>query len=227
MKIFNKIGDLLFKILKLIGILIIILILCFIIKWRIDKLYIDSVAKAEVKFSLNDEYFKTVDDINKIFKPEEAKSTPTALLEEKDNENIISITIPEGAKIEEVGQILKENNFMTDIKSFKELLYRMGVENKIIPGTYEIPKDTKIRDTILKITGTRSNTYELEISNGAAADAVGAKLQKMGIIESGTTFAQKCKEHEVYYKMKPGKYTIQTPLRVQFIIQELTGETIK
>ena len=228
MKAFNKVGDLLFKILKLIGIAIFIAILCFIIKWRIDKLYIDSVAKAEVKFTLKDEYRKTIDDIKKVDKaPEEAESTPAALLEEDENENIIKVTIPEGETTEQIGEILKENGLMTDVKAFKKLLYKMGLENKIIPGTYEIPKGTKIRDTILLITDSESKVYEFEISKGAAADAVGAKLQKMGVIESGTTFAQKCREHGVFYKMKPGKHVIETPLRVQYIMEEVTGETIK
>lgn len=227
MKIFSKISDFLFKFIEVILVLLFIALLCFIVKWRIDALYINSLSQSKINFTIADEFKKTKTDIiNFKNKDENQISTPQPLLEENIDEDLVCITIPEGSSVDEVGNMLIENNLMTDLPAFKGLVDSMGLSNKFVAGSFKVKKDSKIRDTILELTNSKSKEYDVEIMEGAAADAVGQKLEGLGIIESGKTFEQNCKEYNVYYKFKPGNYKIVTPIKVKVLIEELTGETI-
>lgn len=228
---FGKISDFLFKILQLFFVLLFIAILCFIVKWRIDALYINSLSENKINFSLVDEFQKTKKDILtlKNGEIEDQVTTPQQLLDEDSNKNsnILTITIPENSSIDDIGNILIENNLMTSLSSFKSLVDSMGLNSKFVAGSFEIKKDSKIRDTILTLTNTESKEYEFEILEGAAADAVGKKLQSLGVIQSASTFSQNAKDYNVFYKFKPGKYKIQTPIKVKNLIEILTGEKIQ
>src|SRR5699024_7054975 len=111
---FGKISDFLFKILQLFFILLFIAILCFIVKWRIDALYINSLSENKINFSLIDEFQKTKKDILtlKNGEIEDQVTTPQQLLDEDSNKNsnILTITIPENSSIDDIGNILIENN---------------------------------------------------------------------------------------------------------------------
>ena len=229
MKIFSTLSDCLFKLFKIILLLILILVLCFIVKWRIDALYIDSLSKNRIEFTLKDEFDKSKLDLANLRNKntEEQIVTPQPLLDENKNTNIVSITIPEGSNIDTIGDILIENHLMTDLNAFKTIVDNMGLTNKFTAGSFEINKDSKIKDTIYLLTDAKPQVYEIEIMPGAAADAVGKKLQDMGVIESGPTFAQNCKTYNVFYKFKPGKYKIETPVKVKVLIRQLTGENIQ
>lgn len=229
MKIFSKLSDGLFKLLKFILVLIFILALCYIVKWRIDKLYITELAGSDIEFSMKDEYHKVIKDIRMIVKKDEMQEvvTPQALLDEEEDSDIINIAIPEDATVPEIGKILLEKELMTDENAFEALVYNMGVENKFSAGSFEIEKGTKIRDTILILTGLENHLYEIEIMPGAAGDAVGEKLEKLGVIESGAEFAKNAREYGVFYKFKPGEYQIEKPIRVKVLIEQLTNGSMK
>lgn len=227
---FRKISDFLFKLLQLFFILLFVLILCFIVKWRIDALYINSLSENKINFSLVDEFEKTKKDIIalKNCETEDQVTTPQPLLDESNSEskNILTINIPQNSSVDDIGNILIENKLMTNLNSFKTLVDNMGLTNKFVAGSFKIDKDSKIRDTILVLTNTKSKEYEFEILEGASADAVGKKLQKLGIIESAATFSQNAKNYNVFYKFKPGKYKIQTPIKIKVLIEQLTGEKL-
>lgn len=228
MKIFSKISDFMFKVLGIALILLFIAVLCFIVRWRINSLYINSLSKSKIDYTIVDEFEKTKTAIINFKKGEETErlATPLPLLDEEVNKDLISVTIPDGSSVEDVGNLLLEKNLMTNMNSFKSLVDSMGLTNSFVTGSYNIAKDSKIKDTILTLTNSKCKKYEIDISEGAAADAVGDKLQNLGVIESSYTFEQNCKEYGVYYSFKPGHYTIETPTKVKEIIKKLTQTNI-
>lgn len=228
MKIFSKISDFLFKVLEIVLVLLFVTILVFIVKWRINALYINSLSTSKIDYTIVDEFEKTKADIInfKNGNVEEQLSTPQPLLEEDINENLVCISIPEGSNIEDIGSILLENNLMTNMNAFVSLVDSMGLTNKFQAGSFKIEKENKIKDTVLQLTNSKYKSYEIDISEGAAADAVAKKLQELGIIESAYTFEQNCKEYGVYYSFKPGHYKIETPIKIKVLIGQLTQTNI-
>ncbi|RVU54586.1 endolytic transglycosylase MltG [Anaerosphaera multitolerans] len=224
MKIFNAIADFFFKIVRILIVLLVIFILGFLIKWKMDTLYMQNIAQSKITFTIKDEFNKTYNDIKSLFVKNEETQAVLPVVEDTVSKNMVQVTIPQEATVDDIGRELIDKKLMTDLNAFKNLAYNMGLENKFVRGTYEINKDSKIRDTILILTNTQSKEFEVEISEGAAADAVGKKLQKMGIIESADAFAAQCKKLGCFYKFKPGTYTIETPTRVIKIIETMTGE---
>lgn len=224
MKFFTNLTDFLLKIISLVVLLSIIIGLALVIRWKIDTLYMENIAGDEIEFTLLDEIEKTKLDIELYLNGDEPKSTPQIEIIKDKEEDLVSITIPEGASIDDIANELLNKKLMTSIPDFKALVDSMGLTDKFVCGTYQIPKDNKIKNTILTITNSTIKNYEITISEGAAADAVGAKLEKIGAIQSAKAFEEQCKDLNCFYKFKPGTYTIETPSKVIKIIEMLTGE---
>lgn len=225
MSFFNKLTDFFFKIFRILVVLLVVLVLGFIIKWKIDTLYFQNTSNTDANFTIRDEINKTYLDIKNLFYTEEETENLLPVVEEPTDKIIVQITIPQDSTVDDIGKELIDKNLMKDLSAFKTLVHNMGLENKFVSGTYEVNKDSKIKDTILMLTNTQAREYEVEISKGAAGDAVGKKLEKLGIIQSADAFSKQCKDLGCFYKFKPGTYKIETPTRVVNIIETMTGET--
>lgn len=71
---------------------------------------------------------------------------------EKTPVEIITFTIDEDDNFEDISKILKSNNLIQDIPSFKLLLEEKNLMDEIVPGVYKVPADIKNADLINYIT---------------------------------------------------------------------------
>lgn len=223
MNIFRNMSDFFFKVVKGLGVLLFILFLGLIIKWKIDTLYLESIKQTEIKFSLIDEIKKTHSDIkNKLSSnPEETKSL--APVEEKISEDMVQVNIPKDPTPDMVANELIDKGFLTEKGEFLEEVDRMSLSKSFVSGSYEFHKNAQVKDLILKLTNTQEKVYEIEIVGNETPEEIGKKLQELGVIKSEKAFAEQVKTLQVENKFKAGKYKITTPIKVVHIIEDLTN----
>ena len=178
MKNFNKISMTFMKILQVVFIIFIILALAFIIKWRIDHIYLNANTKGKAHFTISAEIKKTTIEIEKLLgKNEESYQVPV-VEEVQEEKNSLQITVPEGSDVESLGKILLENNLIKNINAYKLLMERMGLDKAIVPGTYDIKNGMKVKEILALICGRQIKEFEFSLAQGVNADDVGRALKK-------------------------------------------------
>lgn len=225
MKNFNKISMTFMKILQVVFIIFIILALAFIIKWRIDHIYLNANTKGKAHFTISAEIKKTTMEIEKLLgKNEESYQVPV-VEEVQEEKNSLQITVPEGSDVESLGKILLENNLIKDINAYKLLMERMGLDKAIVPGTYDIKSGMKVKEILALICGRQIKEFEFSLAQGVNADDVGRALKNIGLIQSVDAFKTECKNLGVN-SFKAGDYKIEVPLKVKYIIDEIKSDEI-
>ena len=225
MKNFNKISMTFMKILQVVFIIFIILALAFIIKWRIDHIYLNANTKGKAHFTISAEIKKTTMEIEKLLgKNEESYQVPV-VEEVQEEQNSLQITVPEGSDVESLGKILLENNLIKDINAYKLLMERMGLDKAIVPGTYDIKSSMKVKEILALICGRQIKEFEFSLAQGVNADDVGRALKNIGLIQSVDAFKTECKNLGVN-SFKAGDYKIEAPLKVKYIIDEIKSDEI-
>lgn len=225
MKNFNKISMTFMKILQVVFIIFIILALAFIIKWRIDHIYLNANTKGKAHFTISAEIKKTTMEIEKLLgKNEESYQVPV-VEEVQEEKNSLQITVPEGSDVESLGKILLENNLIKDINAYKLLMERMGLDKAIVPGTYDIKNGMKVKEILTLICGREIKEFEFSLAQGVNADDVGRALKNIGLIQSVDAFKTECKNLGVN-SFKAGDYKIEAPLKVKYIIDEIKSDEI-
>lgn len=225
MKNFNKISMTFMKILQVVFIIFIILALAFIIKWRIDHIYLNANTKGKAHFTISAEIKKTTMEIEKLLgKNEESYQVPV-VEEVQEEKNSLQITVPEGSDVESLGKILLENNLIKDINTYKLLMERMGLDKAIVPGTYDIKNGMKVKEILTLICGRQIKEFEFSLAQGVNADDVGRALKNIGLIQSVDAFKTECKNLGVN-SFKAGDYKIEAPLKVKYIIDEIKSDEI-
>lgn len=225
MKNFNKISMTFMKILQVVFIIFIILALAFIIKWRIDHIYLNANTKGKAHFTISAEIKKTTMEIEKLLgKNEESYQVPV-VEEVQEEKNSLQITVPEGSDVESLGKILLENNLIKDINAYKLLMERMGLDKAIVPGTYDIKNGMKVKEILTLICGRQIKKFEFSLAQGVNADDVGRALKNIGLIQSVDAFKTECKNLGVN-SFKAGDYKIEAPLKVKYIIDEIKSDEI-
>lgn len=217
---FNRVSAIGRKILELILVLVIICILAFIVKWRLDHMYQSSLAGKNVRFTM-------VDAVKKIHRDWTQKETQTSPSPADTNlaqeSSCVTLAITQGCDWQSVGRILQEHQLITDWNAYHVLVDQMGIAHRFQPGNYDIEKGTKVKDMLAKLCGTEVKTYDITIAQGASGDDVGKMLQKMGVISSAQTFGEETKKMGVYYAFQPGTHHIEMPQKVTYLIHQLTG----
>lgn len=213
------------KILQVVFIIFIILALAFIIKWRIDHIYLNANTKGKAHFTISAEIKKTTMEIEKLLgKNEESYQVPV-VEEVQEEKNSLQITVPEGSDVESLGKILLENNLIKDINAYKLLMERMGLDKAIVPGTYDIKNGMKVKEILALICGSQIKEFEFSLAQGVNADDVGRALKNIGLIQSVDAFKTECKNLGVN-SFKAGDYKIEAPLKVKYIIDEIKSDEI-
>lgn len=213
------------KILQVVFIIFIILALAFIIKWRIDHIYLNANTKGKAHFTISAEIKKTTMEIEKLLgKNEESYQVPV-VEEVQEEKNSLQITVPEGSDVESLGKILLENNLIKDINAYKLLMERMGLDKAIVPGTYDIKNGMKVKEILALICCRQIKEFEFSLAQGVNADDVGRALKNIGLIQSVDAFKTECKNLGVN-SFKAGDYKIEAPLKVKYIIDEIKSDEI-
>lgn len=228
MKDFNRGKLFLIKFSQVLLSILFLLFLVFIIKWRIDSLYLNSISNSKIKIGIADEFKKTTNEILVAtgLKAEE-NIKPIVILdeeeekeEEKTSKASTKITIPEGTNIEALGKILMEQGLIKDIYAYKDLADDMQIENKIVPGSYDLSKELTVREVLAILSNTSLETYSINISEGASPADVANTLMELGVIKSPNDFIIACNNLGVT-NFAAGSHEIIMPSKVANIIKSL------
>lgn len=178
MKIFEKVKDILYDSIDYVIMLTIVLVVVFVIGWRLDVLF------AKDAFEDKDNNTVIVDNSNRpdpnihkdeapdneeIENPEEPnKSTepttpnkepkPTTPTEPappaNNNAEFVKIQIPDGTLPGKIGTILENNGLVTSGKDFVAKAVEMKLETKLKSGSYSIQKGSSL-EQVVKIIAKR------------------------------------------------------------------------
>lgn len=208
------------------------LFLVFVIKWRMDCLYVNSISHRNVSIGIGDEISKTTNEIlvatglreEEFVKPivvidnEEEEKEETA-----ENMATSKITIPEGTNADGLGKILMENGLIKDLNAYKALVDDMQIGDKIVPGTYDLSKDLTVREVLAILSNTSLQSYKVNIAEGASPADVANTLMELGVIKSPDDFVAACNNLGVT-KFAPGSHEILMPSKVANIIKSLEAK---
>ena len=231
MKNFNRGKLFLIKFLQVLFSILFLFALIFVVKWRIDSLYLNSISHKDLKIGVTDEFKKIRDEIFVTTGLKEKESVkPIVILDEdkenkkdkEENLNVNKITIPEGTNVETLGEILLSNNLIKDGNAYKYLVDDMQIENSIVPGTYNFEKGLTVREILAKISNTELKKYNINISEGATPNDVANSLKTLGVIKSPEDFVAACNNLGVT-NFAPGEHEIIMPSKVNNIIRTLSA----
>lgn len=228
MKDFNRGKLFLIKFSQVLLSILFLLFLVFIIKWRIDFLYLNSISNSKIKIGIADEFKKTTNEILVAtgLKAEENIKPIVIVDEEEEKEEAqtskasTKITIPDGTNVEGLGKILMEQGLIKDIYAYKDLADDMQIENKIVPGSYDLSKELTVREVLAILSNTSLETYSINISEGASPADVANTLMENGVIESPSAFVEACNNLGVT-SFAAGSHEIIMPSKVANIIKSL------
>ena len=228
MKDFNRGKLFLIKFSQVLLSILFLLFLVFIIKWRIDSLYLNSISNSKIKIGIADEFKKTTNEILVAtgLKAEENIKPIVIVDEEEEKEEAqtskasTKITIPDGTNVESLGKILMEQGLIKDIYAYKDLADDMQIENKIVPGSYDLSKELTVREVLAILSNTSLETYSINISEGASPADVANTLMENGVIESPAAFVEACNNLGVT-NFAAGSHEIIMPSKVANIIKSL------
>ena len=200
------------------------LFLIFVIKWRMDSLYLNSVSTRDIKIGIVDEFKKTYGEILVATGLKEEKAVkPIVLLDddkkEKD-ENVNEFTVPEGTDVNSLGELLISKGLIEDMATYKALADDMQIGDKIVPGAYNFDKDLTVKEILAEIAGIEFKTYTVNINEGAKADDLAKTLKELGVIESESDPVNACNNLGVT-SFKAGEHKITMPSKVANIIKSL------
>lgn len=227
MKDFNRGKLFLIKFSQVLLSILFLLFLVFIIKWRIDSLYLNSISNSKIKIGIADEFKKTTNEILVAtgLKAEE-NIKPIVIVDEEEKEEAqtsrasTKITIPDGTNVEGLGKILMEQGLIKDIYAYKDLADDMQIENKIVPGSYDLSKELTVREVLAILSNTSLETYSINISEGASPADVANTLMELGVIKSPNDFIIACNNLGVT-SFAAGSHEIIMPSKVANIIKSL------
>lgn len=223
---FNK-GKLFFiKLCQVLLSILFFLFLIFVIKWRMDSLYLNSISTRDIKIGIVDEVKKTYGEILVATGLREEKAVkPVVLMDEdkkdEEDENVNTFTVPEGTNLDSLGELLISKGLIADMVTYKDLAEDMQIGDKIVPGAYEFDKDMKVKEILAEIAGIELKTYNLNIAEGEGPAQVGKKLLDLGAIESDKAFVEECNRLGVS-SFQPGDHEFTMPSKVENVIRELT-----
>ena len=227
MKNINR-GKLFFiKFLQVILSILFFLFLVFVIKWRMDCLYVNSISHRNVSISIGDEFSKTVSEILVATGlREEEYVKPIVVIDDDEKEETAEnmatskITIPEGTNADGLGKILMENGLIKDLNAYKALVDDMQIGDKIVPGAYDLSKELTVREVLAIVSNTSLQSFKINIAEGASPADVANTLMEIGVIKSPNDFIASCNNLGVT-KFAPGSHEILMPSKVANIIKSL------
>jgi len=147
----EDVKDILHNYIDYIVMILIIGLVIFVITWRLDGLF-----KPGNKKDTNDVNIEENIDNNSENKDNDNIKDGDENKDTKDNSSKktgkVSFTIPSGSVSSKIGEILKENNLIKDIKEFEDKVYEMGLESKLKAGDFEIEQTATLEEIIKIIT---------------------------------------------------------------------------
>lgn len=217
LKIFNRLAISLTSILRFIAVILTLLVLIFIVKWRINNLFEKNISETTQGTTLTEEIKSSKEQLGEI--TESAK---------KASQDIKTVTIPPQPEAEDVATILFAEGIIDDEEEFTREVHHMGRGHFFTQGEFEISKDMTTKDLIKVLTEpgfeAAKRVVHLEIPNGADASIVGKILEDEELVESKGAFVDLVKAQAEPVEFIPGGYNIQVPIKNQELLEILTGQ---
>lgn len=223
MKLFYKVQDSIFTILKYLLLLIFILFIAFIIKWRVDDMNEAARKNNDASLTIKDEVnILKKQYVNLTSKNSTPFELPKVELKDEESSKFITVEIKETDDLDAIGENLKSLGIIKDVDTFKKLSYDMAIDKMFKAGSYKIEKRDTVRETLLEIVGISPKTYEIEVTEEMGPRDIAELLTKRGIIKNPEAFVAQAEKEGKIQSFKPGKFVINTPLRVSKMIEVLT-----
>lgn len=209
----GKLSKAVVSLLRTIGVLLIILALLFIIKWRMNHMFAMMAPEEKKETSITEEIKSSKDQLNKISDVAKDASKESSLIKLEDT------------NVESVAEQLKKEGLIRDKAAFVNMATQSGLGDYITAGSYEIPAGTSPESIIKKITETglqkATRTVVIEIPAHANDEIIASIVAKEDLVADEYTFLEMIREQGAVPRIKPGGYTIHAPLPPQELLNTL------
>ncbi|KXB67078.1 endolytic transglycosylase MltG [Aedoeadaptatus coxii] len=200
-------------ILRLIGVLLIILVLLFIIKWRMNHMFSMMTPEEKKETSITEEIKSSKDQLNKISDVAKDASKETTLIKFENTD------------VGAVAEMLKKEGLIRDKAAFINMATQSGLGNYITAGSYEIPAGTSPETILKKLTETgvqkATRTVVIEIPANANDQMIASIVAKENLVADEQAFLEMIRAEGAVPRIKPGGYTIHAPLSPQELLNTL------
>lgn len=212
--IFNgKLSKAFVGILRLISVLLIILVLLFIIKWRMNHMFSMMTPEEKKETSITEEIKSSKDQLNKISDVAKDASKETTLIKFENTD------------VGAVAEMLKKEGLIRDKAAFINMATQSGLGNYITAGSYEIPAGTSPETILKKLTETgvqkATRTVVIEIPANANDQMIASIVAKENLVADEQSFLEMIRAEGAVPRIKPGGYTIHAPLSPQELLNTL------
>lgn len=209
----GKLSKAIVSLLRTIGVLLIILALLFIIKWRMNHMFAMMAPEEKKETSITEEIKSSKDQLNKISDVAKDASKESSLIKLEDT------------NVESVAEQLKKEGLIRDKAAFVNMATQSGLGDYITAGSYEIPAGTSPESIIKKITETglqkATRTVVIEIPAHANDEIIASIVAKEDLVADEYTFLEMIREQGAVPRIKSGGYTIHAPLPPQELLNTL------
>lgn len=200
-------------ILRLISVLLIILVLLFIIKWRMNHMFSMMTPEEKKETSITEEIKSSKDQLNKISDVAKDASKETTLIKFENTD------------VGAVAEMLKKEGLIRDKAAFINMATQSGLGNYITAGSYEIPAGTSPETILKKLTETgvqkATRTVVIEIPANANDQMIASIVAKENLVADEQAFLEMIQAEGAVPRIKPGGYTIHAPLSPQELLNTL------
>ena len=106
----------------------------------------------------------------------------------------INVTIPRGASLQEISEILQKNNLIRDKFVFQLYVKIKKLENKLQAGDYEIQKNLTNAEIVELLQNGKSEQLKITIPEGSTIEQIDDILAKKSLIKPGefVTCTKRC-----------------------------------
>lgn len=214
MKFNGRASKVFINFLRFVVVTLVVLILLFIIKWRMNHLFSMMTPEESKDTTITEEIQTSKEQIGKISDAAKDASEKTTLLK-------IESTDPDS-----VAKQLKEAGLINDTTAFSKMTKRSGMARYITAGSYEIPEGATA-ETILKMLTENglqkaTRTVKIEIPAGATDEIICDIVLKEDLIADRAAFLQMIRDAGAVPNIKPGGYVIHAPITATELLNTLT-----
>lgn len=221
LKILNSLTKSAMGFLRFLGVILILAILIFVIKWRTNHLFSLLSPETEQDTTIVEELQSSKEQIEEL---------TTAAKTPKEETILLKLT---SSDLDTISQALKKEGLIQDPTTFSIQSRMEGFEPYFTKGTFEIPKDAKVKEIqeILTKNGYEKarRSVKIEIPEGVDSSGISTILKKEGLIQDSATFTRMIDSQNALPRIKPGGYSIQAPIKAQELLDTLApplqGET--
>lgn len=117
----------------------------------------------------------------------------------------VKVIISPGMTTTQIGQLLEDKGVIASAPAFVDLVDSRGSENKLQPGTYQLPTKSQLVAVVAKLEKAQgSDTFKVTIPEGLTASQIAAQLAKAGNVRNAATYLDLSKQPAKFVVPKIG-----------------------